>query len=130
MLALESLLEEWKTIENPDINSHHLATKIVEETENILAKNAENSLGKSFWFEWLNTTKKPVFLQALGTNANRMQWSELVFRIIQFINYPRWNKAHFHLELFKILGKRLISFFIIHFYAKSFTFLCYISYGY
>jgi len=87
MLALESLLEEWKTIENPDINSHHLATKIVEETENILAKNAENSLGKSFWFEWLNTTKKPVFLQALGTNANRMQWSELVFRIIQFTNY-------------------------------------------
>ncbi len=87
MLALESLLEQWQTIRNPDINSHQLALKIIEETENIFASNQEDSLKQTFWFDWLNLTKKTVFLQALGTHTDRIRWSEVVFRIIQSTNY-------------------------------------------
>ncbi len=87
MLALEFQLEKWKTIVDPDINGHHLALKIIEETENIFNTHQENAPRKSFWFEWLNLTKKQVFLKALGTDVNRMRWSEIVFRIIQSTNY-------------------------------------------
>ena len=87
MLALELYCEEWKNIANPDINSHQLALKIIEETEQIFAVKQEHTLKNSFWFEWLNLTKKPIFLQSLGTSAHRIRWSELAFRIIRFSNY-------------------------------------------
>jgi len=87
MLALESQLEAWKVITNPDIHSHHLALKIVEETENIFASHQENSLKKSFWFDWLTITRKSNFLQSLGTSQNRIRWSETAFRIIQTTDF-------------------------------------------
>lgn len=87
MLALEFQLYEWKIKGKTDISSHQLALKIMDETELILNGCKENLVGKGFWIEWLDLTKNPVFLQALGSQSNRLRWTELVFRIMQFTNY-------------------------------------------
>ena len=87
MHALESLLEEWKIIKKPDKDNHILALKIIEETEQIFASNAQHSILKSYWFTFLDLTKKTVFLQALPTDKERVQWADVVFRIIQHTNY-------------------------------------------
>ena len=87
MHALESLLEEWKIIKKPDKYNHILALKIIEETKRVFASNAQHSIVKSCWFTFLDLTKKTVFLQALTTDKERMQWADVVFRIIQHTNY-------------------------------------------
>lgn len=84
MFPLIKLLSIWKS--NPT-DKASLAIKILNETERLLENKELKRLSRDSWLEFLDLTKKPVFLLALGTDESRTRWAELVFRIIQHTNY-------------------------------------------
>ncbi len=87
MSVLESLLEEWKIINQPDRSSHLLALKIVEAAEAVISSGLLESIRNATWFEFLYSTKKPQFLNALASLTERTRWANVVFRIISHTNY-------------------------------------------
>ena len=87
MPQLESLLEEWKIVKKKDKSSHLQALKIIETAEKIFASGIEGTVRNSFWFEFLDLTRKSLFLNALDTPVERSRWADVVFRIIQHTNY-------------------------------------------
>ena len=62
MSDLESLLEAWKTVDNPGQKNLHIAADIVAAAEKIINDRQETSMSKSFWFNFLDITKKTGFL--------------------------------------------------------------------
>ncbi len=87
MLELESLLEQWKNMHVSGVNVHSTSIGIVEESERIFTRHQEKLFQHSFWFDFLDVTKKSVFLLAMETDDHRKRWAEIVFRIIQHTNY-------------------------------------------
>jgi len=82
--SLEWFLDEWY---KSDPKEHNAVFKILQESERIVNQNNQDLFTRDFWFHFLNITKNPAFLQALGTDTNRKRWAEVVFRIIQHTNY-------------------------------------------
>ena len=87
MLDLESLLEEWKIIDYSSQKGHQTAIKIVTESEKLFHTHKESILPKTFWFNFLDITKKPDFLKAIETETFSKRWAEVAFRILQHTNY-------------------------------------------
>lgn len=87
MPRIKSLLEKWKSPDNNTPGKDLLATQLVEEAEAIIHSGKGLTPGRNFWFEFLNATKKSVFLKALGTPELRNRWSEVIFKVIQITNY-------------------------------------------
>jgi len=80
MINLEKYLNDWITTQNP--NS---CVDILKSAEKLIEKY--NELDKALWFNFLNSTYKPQFLQALENEENRIKWANLVFKILQKTNY-------------------------------------------
>ncbi|MCX6268019.1 MAG: AMP-binding protein, partial [Bacteroidetes bacterium] len=87
MSELKSLLEDWKSLDHPDPDGKQIALKIIEVSEKICNSHQENSVPRDLWLRFLDITKNPAFLQALGDEKSRKRWSETVFLIIQHTNY-------------------------------------------
>jgi long-chain acyl-CoA synthetase len=87
MPVLESLLEDWKSVKKTDNSSHRLALKIVAEAELVFRSNLQGSLQTTFWFDFLDHTKKPLFLSALATGEERSRWADVVFSIVRHTDY-------------------------------------------
>ena len=84
MLAIKRLLEDW-VAKNPQ--PENLSKAILTEAEHLLARKKESALPRESWLEFLDLTRKPAFLMALGNDEMRIRWSEVVFKIIQLTNY-------------------------------------------
>ncbi|MFZ4521114.1 MAG: GNAT family N-acetyltransferase [Bacteroidales bacterium] len=87
MLAIEALLEEWKSTASPGSPDENTASRLLQEAEKIFNGRQQDSLQHSFWLNFLNITKKPAFLKALATDDSRTRWTEVVFSILQHTNY-------------------------------------------
>ncbi|MCK9421184.1 MAG: AMP-binding protein [Bacteroidales bacterium] len=113
MVELETLLEKWKSQKDDDAAEGNLVTQIIKSTSLIFNTKREKSLKKPFWLDFLNTTKKPVFLKALKTSRLREEWVKWVFKIIQSIDYNLRDMmeqrvaAHPDLVLFKDMSSAL-----------------------
>ncbi len=86
MSIIISQLEEWKLhspVGHPD---RKLALAILEEAEKLLMIGKQYT-ERIFWLDFLQQTKKPDFLQALDLHENRNRWAEIVFQILQRIDY-------------------------------------------
>jgi long-subunit acyl-CoA synthetase (AMP-forming)/GNAT superfamily N-acetyltransferase len=87
MTTLESLLEKWNNREQHPGLENKTAISLIEETEEIIRSKKAVSLPNSFWFRFLNATRKRPFLQALETLHDRNRWAEIVFAILRHTNY-------------------------------------------
>ena len=87
MLKLESFLESWNITAHTNPTDPHIAFKIVQESSRVFDEQEAGLYPRGFWFNFLNITKKPAFLQALESDENRRRWTEVVFRVIQHANY-------------------------------------------
>ena len=87
MFHLESLIEKWQSSDILGNKAKELAVKILDHTEKILEELPNKKVTREFWLRYLDTTKKPLFLSALATPENRNRWAEVVFQVLQMINY-------------------------------------------
>jgi long-chain acyl-CoA synthetase len=87
MSTIESLLAEWRSEKQGKNLNSELAPKILEVAESICGKGEINTIHREFWIDFLDTTKKPEFLKALNSPEARDRWAEVVFSVLQVINY-------------------------------------------
>jgi long-chain acyl-CoA synthetase len=87
MSKIETLLAEWKSKVRGKTSEEDLSLQILDTAESIVAEGTINNLDRKFFLEFLDTTKKPEFLKALGNPTARERWVEVVFSVIQSINY-------------------------------------------
>jgi len=94
MSTIESLLAEWKSGIMGKETNKVLALQILECAESVTGTGQINENKREFWLEFLDLTKKPEFLNALGSSAFRERWVEVVFRLLQFLNYSAEGYAY------------------------------------
>jgi len=82
-----TLLAEWKFRSPADSSPGNIAIALLEGSEKKLNSDQNISTDRKFWLDFLDQTKKPAFLQALGSEEMRNRWAELVFLILRKINY-------------------------------------------
>ncbi|MCX6251939.1 MAG: GNAT family N-acetyltransferase [Bacteroidetes bacterium] len=87
MTGLQDMLEQWRSVDSINGKDEQLAVKILQITKETIASGNLNSFPAEFWMEFLDITKKPRFLRALGSKENRERWAESVFTILQPVNY-------------------------------------------
>jgi len=63
------------------------AQGLLDVVHNILNSGQENLVSQAAWHNYLNTTRKPHFLASLATHEARLQWAELMFRIVDHSQY-------------------------------------------
>ena len=88
-----------KTFDLNIITTEKLSNKAA---ENILkaAENAYNStdISDETWYRFINESRKSKFLQALKTDQNRNKWIELIFKLIQKLDYNLLNLINQRVE--------------------------------
>ena len=87
MSGNHSLLEAWKHRSPGGTSPEDLAIALLKESEKWINSKKKDGWDRKCWLEFLDLTKKPVFLQALNSCENRNRWTELVFLILRQINY-------------------------------------------
>ncbi|MGA3013330.1 MAG: GNAT family N-acetyltransferase [Bacteroidales bacterium] len=87
MSAFTDLLNRWKT-RNPSQHSDaELALLLLQEAGNDLSAEKADLVDRESWIDFLDTTKKPDFLKSLKNDSARIQWAEVVFKILQHAGY-------------------------------------------
>ena len=87
MFHLQSLVDQWRSSNPAGNKATLLALKILTESEKFFQEVSYGKVSREFWLQFLDTTKKTSFLNALSTSENRDRWAEVVFRILQKYNY-------------------------------------------
>lgn len=77
----------WKdTHPNPGLLSTE-AIGLLKEAEQGIASGNLHRFSREEWLDFIDTTRQPSYLQALGSTEMRFRWTEMIFRIIQQTNY-------------------------------------------
>lgn len=87
MAELAFLLDKWRTINDITGESESTALEIVATAEASFSPGNDQKPERKLLNDFLKLTGKPRFLQALGTPAARDRWAEVVFKIVQEINF-------------------------------------------
>ncbi|MGE5425250.1 MAG: AMP-binding protein [Syntrophothermus sp.] len=87
MTLTKTLIEQWLNDTGSDDMRERLSIEILRESETYLLNTVPDVFQKDFWYQFLNITKKPLFLTSLPTDEDRKRWAELSFRIIRMTNY-------------------------------------------
>ncbi|HSN50753.1 MAG TPA: AMP-binding protein, partial [Bacteroidales bacterium] len=87
MTLIKSLLDQWEEGTGGEETRADQALHILAEAETFIGKHKPDCFQREFWHRFLNVTRKPAFLKALPSDADRNSWAELVFRIIRLTNY-------------------------------------------
>ena len=82
-----SLLDQWKVQDEFSAEKESISLKIIEETELMLQSGNISGSDRSTWLEFLNRTKKPLFLNSLCSLGLRDRWMEVVFKLLQLTNF-------------------------------------------
>ena len=87
MSRLEDNMAEWKK-KDPSLKvDPAFAMLLLEEAESMVADLKNDSIDREFLIDFLDMTKKPAFLKALNDDAARLRWTEVVFIILQSVDY-------------------------------------------
>ncbi len=86
MSAAENLLNRWNSIATGDSSARETASRILLDGESI-ARNGRALSPREQWINFLETTRMPAFLTSLGSDEERIRWSELAFQVLQKTNY-------------------------------------------
>ena len=87
MNKIELLLAEWKSLVPGNTLNQNLALKLLEGAEAVAKEGQTGITSRELWVEFLDLTKKPEFLKSLGTSEARERWANVVFTVLQHIDY-------------------------------------------
>lgn len=87
MTRIKSLTEQWLKDTGDTGSAKGLSSEILNEAESYLSQNTPDVFQKEFWHQFLNITKKPLFLTSLASDEERKRWAEVAFNIIRLTNY-------------------------------------------
>jgi long-subunit acyl-CoA synthetase (AMP-forming)/predicted GNAT family acetyltransferase len=87
MSLISDRIAEWKKLDPLQGMHTGPAMLILDEAESLISGQKPDSLTRESWIEFLDTTKKSGFLKALNDDANRQRWAEVVFKVLQHIDY-------------------------------------------
>ncbi len=82
-----NLITEWKKKGLLQKGDPDVAMRLLHEAGSLFLANEANLVEREVWLDFLDTTKKKDFLKALRDDDARMQWAEVVFKILQHTNY-------------------------------------------
>src|SRR5512145_1937269 len=63
------------------------AEQLLLEAEQAILAPKGKDYTRAQWLEFLDVSRKPAFLQALGTDARRNDWAELVGKVLQKLDF-------------------------------------------
>jgi long-chain acyl-CoA synthetase len=87
MNDLHSLMLKWNLQNEHSSGQQEVALKIIEEAELILKSVKTAEFDREFWLGFLDATRQSHFLKALNSPELRIRWVEVVFKLLQHINY-------------------------------------------
>jgi long-chain acyl-CoA synthetase len=87
MGKLAFLLDKWRTINEITGESESTAIETITAAEAVLSPGNEQKPDRILLNDFLKETGKSGFLQALATPDARNRWAEVVFKILQEINF-------------------------------------------
>ncbi len=78
-----NLLEKWQS----DNNNSEVANKLLKFVDKIIYDKKVHTIDRKIWFNYLDISHRPVFLQTIHSLEKRTNWVESVFIILQQIDY-------------------------------------------
>lgn len=88
---LLSLMEPFRTAEEDDESLRIEAHSLLDLVGEILESGQEGQIEAQTWHDYLDTTRRPYFLAALESHEARLQWADIMFRIVDFSRYSLRN---------------------------------------
>ena len=67
------------------------ASALLSFVADIINAYPDTHINQSVWHDYLDVTRRPAFLGSLPTTEARMQWADLMFRIVEFSQYSLSN---------------------------------------
>ncbi len=86
-MEMEALLDQWKKSEPSPVSGQALATSILETAGRLILENRVHEPSRETWLDFLDTSRMPSFLTALGDDGKRREWTRTVFAILQHTGY-------------------------------------------
>ncbi|HPS62508.1 MAG TPA: GNAT family N-acetyltransferase [Bacteroidales bacterium] len=86
-MDLHDLLARWKKQESPSGAPGKPAASLLKAALKLIEQGRTGDLSRNEWIDFLETTRMPAFLTALGSGEARKQWTEVVFTILQHTGY-------------------------------------------
>ncbi len=87
MPQIASLLDKWRSNNFTATENENIPIEIVTIAENVFAGGTEQEVSLTTWHDFLNHTRKPKFLQALGKPEMTERWAEVVFKILRHTSF-------------------------------------------
>ncbi|MGW8266592.1 MAG: AMP-binding protein, partial [Longimicrobiales bacterium] len=83
LTTLEECLSAWRSV--PGSARH--AEAVLAAAEELLRQGAPSVEGRESWFAYLDETRRPAFLLALGHDEARRRWAETTFPVIEHLGF-------------------------------------------
>jgi long-subunit acyl-CoA synthetase (AMP-forming)/predicted GNAT family acetyltransferase len=87
MSAFIDLLSRWKTRNISQHSDAEPAMLLLQEAGSAFSAEKADLVDRESWIDFLDTTKKTDFLKSLENDSARVQWAEIVFKILQYTGY-------------------------------------------
>ncbi|HTX88134.1 MAG TPA: hypothetical protein VMC08_04030, partial [Bacteroidales bacterium] len=87
MEPFRSSLEQWNSLSVQEKSRPGPASQLLDRAEAEAIRPRTFSASREAWMTFLDLTRKPEFLGSLDSEAERIRWAELVFRVLQRTNY-------------------------------------------
>jgi long-subunit acyl-CoA synthetase (AMP-forming)/GNAT superfamily N-acetyltransferase len=98
----EKLLGFLQPFVSPDANSSHLITEagaLLTLVDKLLSdQDSQTPINDKVWHKYLDITRRPCFLNSLGTHENRLRWAGQMFRIVESSGYNLLNMLQQRVE--------------------------------
>jgi len=84
---LLALMTPFKSSEDQDMERQTEARALLAFVGDILESSQGELISNPLWHEYLNITRRPDFLNNLGSHEVRLQWADCMFRIVDLSRY-------------------------------------------
>ena len=88
---LFTLMAPFRSSEERDVERHTEARALLAYVVDILESGQRELISNPLWHDYLNVTRRPDFLNSLGSHEVRLQWADHMFRIVDFSQYTLHN---------------------------------------
>ena len=88
---LLTLITPFKNPDDTDSDRQTEAHTLLNFVDDILKSDQYELISREVWHDYLDTTRRPDFLCNLDSHEARLQWADLMFRIVDFSRYSLRN---------------------------------------